>query len=363
MNKKTLGIILLVAAVGAGAYMVGAKNKSGQNQTNQDLPAYEYAYTCDSGDRFSMKPSEDMSAISFRSQSQNLPAEATLKFVNNEAGARFEGEGLVFVGAGETVTITKGENKITCNPAPSQDSPPWNFGDSGEGGGTKQDTVTIVSESIVGQWQSADDAKFTREFKTGGAVTDVYEGKTSTTGTWTVFTKEKPVAASFPLEENATYVRLEMSGTQKETLNFKVSRLTPEELELIYMDRGGTLKFKKYAGSAGTIQGTLGYPSEGVPAEIEVCAQNTQTQAVQCTGQTKEGGKAAYKIAVPAGTYVVYAKFPENSNMFKGYKAYYSEFVTCGLKAECQSHKPIEVKVAAGQTVSNIDPNDWYAQN
>jgi len=44
------------------------------------------------------------------------------------------------------------------------------------------------------------------------------------------------------------------------------------------------------------------------------------------------------------------------------YKAYYSEFVTCGLSVNCPSHKPIPVAVKTGETVNDIDPQDWYKQ-
>src|SRR3989344_2307119 len=38
----------------------------------------------------------------------------------------------------------------------------------------------------VGKWRSTDDAKFTREFRADGTVTDLYEGDASATsnGTW-----------------------------------------------------------------------------------------------------------------------------------------------------------------------------------
>ena len=111
----------------------------------------------------------------------------------------------------------------------------------------RQDLVPIVSASIVGKWQSTDDAKFVREFKVDGKVTDRYENKTVTSGAWQVFTKDKPlsVAVAFALETDTAYLQIAESGSQTEKLNFKLVKLTPEELELVFMDRGGTLKFTR----------------------------------------------------------------------------------------------------------------------
>jgi hypothetical protein len=64
-------------------------------------------------------------------------------------------------------------------------------------------------------------------------------------------------------------------------------------------------------------------------------------------------------MRVPVGNYYVYAM----TNLVKGredYKAYYSEFVICGLNVNCESHEPIIVTVTAGETTSKIDPSDWY---
>jgi hypothetical protein len=40
------------------------------------------------------------------------------------------------------------------------------------------------------------------------------------------------------------YIQATEKGTVQDTLDFKVAKLTPDELELIYMTRGGTLTYK-----------------------------------------------------------------------------------------------------------------------
>lgn len=110
--------------------------------------------------------------------------------------------------------------------------------------------------------------------------------------------------------------------------------------------------------SAGTITGSISFPSETIP-DMEVCAENQTTKQEICTSdmlkETEYTFGFGYKLEVPAGTYHVYAKLPNDS-----YKAYYNDFVDCGLKAECTSHNPIKVNVSEGSTVTGVDPQDWY---
>lgn len=109
----------------------------------------------------------------------------------------------------------------------------------------------------------------------------------------------------------------------------------------------------------GIITGSLSYPSEGLPAGMKVCAVNQENKSEICTAEQIESDEepygVSYQIKVPAGTYLIYAQLPGQNQ-----KAFYSEFVTCGLSADCPSHEPIPVEVAAGETANNVDPHDWY---
>ena len=113
----------------------------------------------------------------------------------------------------------------------------------------------------------------------------------------------------------------------------------------------------------GTIEGSLSYPSEGIPENMQVCAEDSKTKQNYCTSQHLKDPKytygVGYKIEVPVGGYFVHATVPSFGN---GYRAYYNEFVTCGLSVDCQSHENIEVSVSAGETLTGIDPHDWYNQ-
>ncbi len=115
----------------------------------------------------------------------------------------------------------------------------------------------------------------------------------------------------------------------------------------------------------GTIEGSLSYPSEGIPSQMEICAEDTSTKEKHCTKTHIQDQKytygVGYKIEVPAGSYLVFAYFPAGHAGYEAtYRAYYNEFVTCGLSVDCTSHDPIVVTVAAGQMVTEVDPQDWY---
>lgn len=109
----------------------------------------------------------------------------------------------------------------------------------------------------------------------------------------------------------------------------------------------------------GTIQGQLSFPSEVVPQQ-RICAVEINTNAELCTEIYEDNN---YSLSVPAGTYNVYATVianPENPDTLSTTRAYYSEFVTCGLLATCPSHEPIDVTVNSGEITSDVDPGDWY---
>lgn len=111
------------------------------------------------------------------------------------------------------------------------------------------------------------------------------------------------------------------------------------------------------------IEGSVGYPSDYIPDSLEVCAENIRTFEEYCTStfisDTTYSTGFGYILTVPAGTYYVYAVNPD---MDPDYRAYYSEFVTCGLSVECDSHDPIRISLLPGQTKTEIDPTDWYGQ-
>jgi hypothetical protein len=122
------------------------------------------------------------------------------------------------------------------------------------------------------------------------------------------------------------------------------------------------------APQTGVIEGLLSYPSEFIPDDMVICAENLATKQIYSTHKhvkaKKYQYKVGYKLTVPPGDYHVYAQLPDpatyGAEYPKDYRAYYSEFVKCGMSIECKDHTPIVVTVKSGETLSGIDPQDWY---
>ena len=105
----------------------------------------------------------------------------------------------------------------------------------------------------------------------------------------------------------------------------------------------------------GKITGNLNYPSDSIPADIDVCAETLDGKTQHCGAQTSG---ATYTLEVPVGIYRVYSYLKS----VPAERAYYSQFVRCGYNVACPSHEPVTVTVEEGQTVSGIEPGDWYAK-
>ena len=114
----------------------------------------------------------------------------------------------------------------------------------------------------------------------------------------------------------------------------------------------------------GTVEGSLSYPSEMIPKDLQVCAETLNKELVLCTDEHIVDSKYMYgegfKLNMPPGEYYIYAQsdfFDQlNNTHFKGY---YSDFSVCGGGAQCNSHNPIAVNVDPGQIVTGLLPNDW----
>lgn len=104
----------------------------------------------------------------------------------------------------------------------------------------------------------------------------------------------------------------------------------------------------------GTISGTITYPDERTP-QLLVCAVNLKTEKKQCVQTLPD--TPSYAIRVPEGEYWVYSELDDDPT---GRKAWYSEYLKCGLLPECKDHSPIAVTVENGE-ITEAHPNDWYA--
>jgi len=109
------------------------------------------------------------------------------------------------------------------------------------------------------------------------------------------------------------------------------------------------------AGSGGSIQGSLAYPSEFIPALVVVAYPIGGDDPNPYHVVTQQG-QGAYSMPVAAGQYYVVAYL-----MGSDYAGGYSQAVPCGLQASCLDHTLIPIQVSDGQVLTGIDPVDWYA--
>jgi hypothetical protein len=132
---------------------------------------------------------------------------------------------------------------------------------------------------------------------------------------------------------------------------------------------GSVPELKVAAQQTGVITGALSYPSDFDFPRMIVCAEAVDSRRIHCTDKRvvqRRRKRLGYKLTVPAGSYYVFATIvngEEPVDWTRGYKAYYSEFVKCGLSVKCSSHEPIKVTLRAGQTLAGIDAADWYLDN
>lgn len=246
MNKTISVIIAVVVVAGVGWFLYNrpANTLPPTPESETDSWTLSASMACEDGFNFIAEfPEEDQVRILVNGNVfRTLPRVAG-------AGQRFEDDMYAFVFAGEeaSLTIKADGRNVICRQPLDPNNAPVNFGDAGEGGGVKPDLVLVVSENIQGRWQSIEDPKFIREFRAGGTMIEEYEGKQMAEAKWQIFTSEKPpkVAVSFPLEASATYLQIAEMGAEKLTLDFKITKVTPEELDIIYMGRGGGMSFRR----------------------------------------------------------------------------------------------------------------------
>lgn len=142
-------------------------------------------------------------------------------------------------------------------------------------------------------------------------------------------------------------------------LNEQVATLTAENDKLKKAQTEGT----------STISGKI-FPvvsaGVGFSQYQRVCAESTKNTSLQfCV--TVSGLDQSFTLNVPAGAYQVYAElFPKPADQeLADLKAYYTEYIKCVAEksaADCDQTKltnPVSVEVAAGATISNINPIDW----
>lgn len=130
MNARYALVAIIGILIIGGLWLLNSKVPAAVDVDTVEDTFGSYAYACDNSAEFIMTPAADMSVIHIESASttSGLPG-ADLTRVESEIGVTYQAGAVVFVGKGETITISTGSTTITCRPKPSSDSAPFNFGD------------------------------------------------------------------------------------------------------------------------------------------------------------------------------------------------------------------------------------------
>lgn len=142
-TMTTLGVllvVLLIAFFWTNNYIYNAKQA--------DMSAYSagsYAYSCDNGAAFTMSPAADMSTIYLQSGNAGNILTKTA-----DTHARYEGDGIVLAGNGETIVISAPGLQTSCTPVPDAENAPFNFGDPQDGAAEAwtPDRITLEGEYV-----------------------------------------------------------------------------------------------------------------------------------------------------------------------------------------------------------------------
>ena len=116
------------------------------------------------------------------------------------------------------------------------------------------------------------------------------------------------------------------------------------------------------APAVGIVEGSITYPGSAIPKELIVCATNLDSPEDTCTANRISDPRftiaLGYRLALPPGTYEVYAALPGRSDL----RGYYTEYVRCGGRPPCEDHTRIQISLSGGQTITGVDPTDWSVE-
>lgn len=138
------------------------------------------------------------------------------------------------------------------------------------------------------------------------------------------------------------------------------------ERELVVKDDNKTVIAKN-----GTIEGSLTYPADVIPAMTvyaeDITTGKTYSSDIQINDSAYTYG-VGYKIEVPAGSYYVYGTLKEQmGGITTSKKAYYNEYVACILSnkftdVSCEGKDTAKktVVVKSDETTNDIGVGDWW---
>lgn len=129
----------------------------------------------------------------------------------------------------------------------------------------------------------------------------------------------------------------------------------PSVADLVQLEESLATDDTNLASDTGTVNGTVCFPSEIIPA-MTAYFQNVITgdQVELAIGENQ----GAFSIQLPPGDYVAFA-YPVIKEFNIG--GSYSEAVLCGLQVACTNHALVQFPVRAGETYEGVAICDWYS--
>lgn len=106
----------------------------------------------------------------------------------------------------------------------------------------------------------------------------------------------------------------------------------------------------------GVVTGAVSYPSEVLPADLEVCAhpEGSAQRAMVCTrtfvADSSSASGVGYRLRLPEGRYEVFARTEQLPNV----RAYALSPRRDGAMV------PMQAAVRPGEVTSGVDANGWY---
>ncbi|MCJ7550283.1 MAG: hypothetical protein MUQ30_11445, partial [Anaerolineae bacterium] len=103
------------------------------------------------------------------------------------------------------------------------------------------------------------------------------------------------------------------------------------------------------------VSGGICFPGGQIPA-MKAYFQNTTTNRI--VEMTISENQSTYDVNLPAGEYIAYAGLPDFPIV-----GWYSEYVLCGLGAECIDHTPVRFQALPDRLTIGIDLCDWVSDS
>jgi hypothetical protein len=133
---------------------------------------------------------------------------------------------------------------------------------------------------------------------------------------------------------------------------FRVDSRIPREAEVAAPCNG-------LSAGSGVISGDhLEYPASGIPA-LTIYAVSASNSHHFCSVKTALDQRTYSISGIPAGTYHVLA-YRQTGVVVPGG---YTKYVACGSQPPCADHSLVNVAIKDGQTLTGINPNDYYGWN